>query len=426
MRFPADLKMTVAQVSKKISSFAPMKVRLLIILSFLFVALRVGAEQSADTAARPVPVISLITAEPGPEVFELYGHQGVRVKLPQYGVDLTYNFGVFDYASPNFVYRFVKGETDYYAMPFPTFDFLRSYEERGSRVVEQVLDLKPDEAREMALLLDETTMRENCMYRYKYCTNNCATRVLDILEASLSSAPTYADASPELTTYRQVMRRYDSKYPWYVLGVDVALGGDMDTVIGVREKMFVPMELMHSVADARLADGRQLVKQTNILIEGRGDVTRDATPWMLTPLFWAGIVLLSSVWFCIRAFRRGINRMRWLPTMWWMLVGVAGMISWFLIFVSEHEGTSPNLLGMWLNPLWLILAVIALIKRCDKITCYALILASAAAAAMIVVWILLPHAINLPLLLSCIATIMFAVGFIVGTRAVSLKKLAKK
>lgn len=393
-----------------------MKLRFLSLLFSLFAAticFGTPGQSSPDavTSPAPVPVISLVTAEPGPEVFELYGHQGVRVNTPG-GMDLTYNFGVFDFNSPNFVYRFVKGETDYMGAIFPTSLFLSEYEERGSKVTEQVLNLKPYEALRMAGALNEAIRPENAVYRYKYCTDNCATRVLDILESSLSSPVSYFDASPELDTYRKVMRRYDSAYPWYVLGVDVALGGTMDTVIGTRERMFVPMELMRSAADARLADGRKLVKQTNILVPGRGDVTEKPTPFLLTPVFWAWVILLFSLVALSRAMRHGWSRWRWWLCIWWTLCGAAGALSTFLIFISVHEGTSPNIIGWWLNPLWLIPAYTIFVPRWRRFTRCVLVMLSIMTGAMLLAWNISPHAVNGALMLACVTTLALSCGYI--------------
>ena len=54
--------------------------------------------------------VSLITCSPGKEIYELEGHTALRIKTPDY--DMAVNYGIFDFNSPNFIYRFVKGETD--------------------------------------------------------------------------------------------------------------------------------------------------------------------------------------------------------------------------------------------------------------------------------------------------------------------------
>lgn len=83
--------------------------------------------------------ISILTAYPGKIFYELEGHTMLRIKSSDY--DVCVNWGVFDFNESDFIYRFVKGETDYIAAAFPTELSLYEYRMNGRRVVEQILDL---------------------------------------------------------------------------------------------------------------------------------------------------------------------------------------------------------------------------------------------------------------------------------------------
>lgn len=85
--------------------------------------------------------VSLITCLPGNQVYELEGHTALRIKRGDN--DLAVNYGIFDFDSPNFIYRFVKGETDYMVAAYPFEYFMADYMRHGRRVVEQHLDLTP-------------------------------------------------------------------------------------------------------------------------------------------------------------------------------------------------------------------------------------------------------------------------------------------
>ena len=56
--------------------------------------------------------VSLITCEPGPQIYELYGHTAIRIRHMRTGDDVAFNYGMFNFNAPNFVMRFVLGETD--------------------------------------------------------------------------------------------------------------------------------------------------------------------------------------------------------------------------------------------------------------------------------------------------------------------------
>ena len=160
--------------------------------------------------------VGFVTCEPGPEIFELYGHEGVRVsgRVDGQNIDVVFNYGVFDFSSPGFVWRFVKGETDYMAVAQPTDLFLYPYRKRGSRVIERVMPLSQQEARQMYERLLDDVRPENSTYRYKYFTNNCATKPLAHLTAVTGERLKPRDDHKPVT-YRELLKQYNGGYPWY-------------------------------------------------------------------------------------------------------------------------------------------------------------------------------------------------------------------
>ena len=101
------------------------------ILTLLVTVVAIFSAKAADYR------VSLVTCYPGQIVYELYGHTAIRIKHGD--MDRVYNFGMFSFSKPNFVYRFVKGETDYALAGYPFEYFIPEYVERNSKVVEQVL-----------------------------------------------------------------------------------------------------------------------------------------------------------------------------------------------------------------------------------------------------------------------------------------------
>lgn len=320
---------------------------------------------AAETRANDDPAladsltVSLITCYPGPEIYELCGHEAIRVRGE--GRDSVWNYGVFNFNEPNFVYRFVKGETDYMCAGYPFAWFLPEYRQRGSRVVEQELNLTQTEARKLLRLLQTEALPQNSRYRYNYVKDNCATRILDRMDEATGPKIVYPD-SVTFRSFRDEMRAYHRNYPWYQFGIDLALGSGIDHHISSREEMFVPMEMMAKAGDAHFLDGRKLVRRTNVLVDGEGDVTLPATPWWATPLAVAlAIFAFSAILSAYDLKRNTITR--WAFFLWFMIIGLAGTLVAFLVFISSHEATDPNTLLLWLNPLQLIMAVCVLSPR---------------------------------------------------------------
>lgn len=101
--------------------------RLLAALMLLLAALPLPAAMlpaAADTA------VYFVSVFPGRNVYELEGHSALAVVLPD-GRSAAFNYGVFDFDSPNFLWRFVKGETDYMAAAMPLDFFCGAMRRKG-------------------------------------------------------------------------------------------------------------------------------------------------------------------------------------------------------------------------------------------------------------------------------------------------------
>ena len=89
--------------------------------------------------------ISIVTAGPGTELYEAFGHSAIRVKDPMLQFDLIYNYGMFDLNQRNFYSNFVKGKLLYSLGRYPFDYFLALYQQVKHWVKQQVFDLIQDE-----------------------------------------------------------------------------------------------------------------------------------------------------------------------------------------------------------------------------------------------------------------------------------------
>lgn len=370
----------------------------------IFVALCPLPSSAADVEPDSL-TIGFVTCYPGPEIFELYGHEAVRVsgRLNGHPLDVVFNYGLFDFNSPGFVYRFVKGETDYNIGVQPTELFLIPYSERGSKVVERVLPLSQVEAHRMLDSLRADVKPGADTYRYKYFTANCATKPLDHLDNITDGRfGAKQEKAQKATTYRELLRKYNEGYPWYQLGIDLVLGYKLDEPVTSRQATFVPVEL-----DTRYFGGLPM----RVLEQGQADGNRRGapTPWFLTPLFAGWTIFVIVLSFIITRWYRGDSawslRSRMLYSSWYTLAGLAGCLIWFLTFFSAHEGTSPNLNAIWLNPIWLLPAGMVWIPSCRKIVKWLIGAEGSLTLVLLLVWPILPQSMNsamVPLMLTSI------------------------
>ena len=149
--------------------------------------------------------ISLLTVTPSDEeVYTLFGHTAIRVKDESLSLDLVFNYGLFNYNSPNFIYRFIKGETDYQVGASPYDYFIIEYRLRGVGVYEQLLDLTTSDKQQIWNALIENIKPENKEYRYNFLYDNCATRVRDIIANNINETIEY-DKSEKQQSYRDLI-----------------------------------------------------------------------------------------------------------------------------------------------------------------------------------------------------------------------------
>ncbi len=332
----------------------------------------------ADVISRDSITVSLIINSPGSIIYELEGHAMLRLRKGD--MDIAINYGVFDFNSPNFIGRFVAGQTDYIAAAYPFEYSLRSYGDDGRRMTEYTLNLTQDEASRFAELLRVNIMPENRTYRYNYVKDNCATRPLVMTERAVNGTISFPE-SPESyvpASFRDAMRHHHANYPWYQFGIDLALGGGIDYPISNREMAFSPVLLEEMLPEATITDSngsiRPLIKSSRTLQEGRPDGgPADPTPWYLTPLAIAILLLTATLLIAMRDIRRK-KVTRWWDALIFTLQGIGGVVIAYLVFISVHEATSPNWLLLWLNPLCLIVPICIYIKKCKGLVfCYEIV-----------------------------------------------------
>ena len=329
--------------------------------------------------------VSLVTFYPGSEPHNIWGHSEIRVQ--QGPVDLYFNYGVFDFQAPAFMWRFMLGQTDYLCMPVPRAYATLGMEER--RMVEQELNLPQDRAIAVRDFLWNNAQPENREYRYKFLSDNCSTSPRDIIEMAAGESLQYPAMGDTTVTYRDILAHYCRNYAWERFGIDLVLGWDTDTVLDQRATMFIPMLLMDAVAGASITTDSvtvPLVRATTVPIDKslEGNV-RPPTPWYISPIAFAVFVLVLTLVVSYRDVRRG-NLSKWFDTILFTAGGLAGCILFFLIFLSTHEATSPNINIVWLHPLLLLLAVLPWFKKTRTAARWLHVLNAIVVALLMLAW----------------------------------------
>ncbi|GHT02068.1 hypothetical protein FACS189421_14620 [Bacteroidia bacterium] len=191
--------------------------------------------------------VSLLTVLPRPnEAYTIYGHTALRLYDPEQRTDVVFNWGTFDFDAPHFLYRFVKGETDYFLSYTDYKHFLYVYSMGNATMVEQVLNLTAEGKEALMQKLSLNLQPENLVYRYNFLFDNCTTRVRDLIEQSTEDQLVYPEQTGT-TTFRQLIHSCTEPYPWMTFGIDLLIGSGADSLINARQELFLPLKLKEAL-----------------------------------------------------------------------------------------------------------------------------------------------------------------------------------
>ena len=101
--------------------------------------------QQQKTAATDSVRVSLLTCAAGGEIYSLFGHTAIRYENYTRGIDAVFNYGMFNFNAPNFIFRFALGETDYQLGVTDYEHFAAEYNYLGRDVWQQTLNLTEEE-----------------------------------------------------------------------------------------------------------------------------------------------------------------------------------------------------------------------------------------------------------------------------------------
>ncbi len=243
-------------------------------------------------------LVSILTMGPGEEVFERFGHQSIRMHDLSTGVDIAYNWGMFDFAQPHFLSRFLSGDTKYWMEGIPAESVLAYYKRNSRAVWEQRLTLTTAEKDSLWRFLKWNAKEENKYYRYDYYRDNCATKVRDVLDMILGGSIQRAVATHEHgVTYRSETLRLARAYPLINFGMDFVLGRPADATLSAWEEMFIPMRLQELIRRIRVrhSDGSKsrLVRSERQLVADDTFKDSDTPPGYFTPAFKVSFLIVG-------------------------------------------------------------------------------------------------------------------------------------
>lgn len=305
-------------------------------------SITVGISQNTNTLTlSKFSQISVITSGPGEALYEKFGHTAVRVKDPVLQIDLIYNYGIFDFEDPNFYINFTKGFMKYKLARYPFYLSLKSAQQDGRWVKEQVLNLTQLQKNEFFKFLENNALPENASYFYDPFFDNCATRPRDIIQKVVDDSLLFKDdfVSEDLSL-RQLMNKEINPNTWGSLGINIALGSKLDKKATPLEYLYLPDYVFEALKVSMIIKENKeedLVQKTNILLDfeekkSKSDVF---SPFLAITLFF-----LLGLFITYKDIKNS-KRTKWLDFTLFFTTGILGLLIVFLWFFTNHS-TAPN------------------------------------------------------------------------------------
>lgn len=333
---------------------------LLLFLLATFSPLKAQLQLSLDAE------VSIITAGPGKELYEAFGHSAIRINDPVLNFDLIYNYGIFDFNQPNFYTNFAKGNMIYSLASYDFKYFLASYKKDKRWVKQQVLNLTQEEKQAYFIFLENNALPKNRNYQYDPYFDNCATKLRNITKAILKNKVVFnGDHIEKKYSFRQLTNNEIHWNSWGTFGLNLIAGTKLDEKATSEEYMYLPDYVYRSFKNGVLFIKNQpekLIKREDVLLnfEEEEPVVSNFSPFLVFNL-----LALWGLFITYKDFKNK-RRTKYLDFILFFTTGILGFILCFLWFFSSHATAPNNFNCLWAFAPNLIVAFLILKKSSKK------------------------------------------------------------
>lgn len=324
-------------------------------------------ENAALDSARAVRGATLevrvYTYGPGSAVFENFGHIALAIRDTVTGQHVAYNWGMFDFDQPNFLGRFLTGDTRYWMEGYRAEDFNALYQSDNRSIRAQTLQLSPTERGALFDYVAWNAQDANKYYRYDYYRDNCSTRIRDAIDYVLGGRLRSALSTPGVgRTWRgETERAMASDLPVYA-GISLALGRNADLPLSRWDEAFLPEYLAEALETTVIPDAagrrvRLVTSDSVVFASNRVPLPTEPPARTLTALLLGLTIagLIAGLADSSRGVTRGVLAVATFA--WYLVGGVLGTLLLLAGTVTKHAPyMGANLTLLQVHPLLLVAA----------------------------------------------------------------------
>jgi hypothetical protein len=280
--------------------------------------------------------VSILTCGTGPESYAMYGHTAIRIQDVALSFDVVYNYGAFDFSTPNFIGRFVKGDLQYFITNESYIDFYYNYQAENRAIIEQELALSPIQVKQLFEQLNASLYSDDRFYTYKFIDRNCTTMVVDKINNTIGNECIKSATSDQ--SYRELLYPYMSDF-YMKLGIQIIFGTKVDQP---ATRLFLPYEFKTALSKTRV-NGKPIEKSNETILKARP--TSVPFNWLNSIYSLIGVLLLLALF-----------GKKWIPIIYFTIAGLLGLFFSLVGLYSMHEELLWNYNILLFNPLFLVYA----------------------------------------------------------------------
>jgi hypothetical protein len=309
-----------------------------------------SSKSSAQDSSKAALQISILTCAPGEDVYTAWGHTAIRIIDSANQTDIVYNFGTFDFNTPNFLVEFVKGNLNYFLSADYFQNFIAEYQYYGRSIKEQVLILSDAEKIKWHNALQKNLEGNNRYYLYNFITDNCTTRVKDgFYQFANSQVP-----PSKIKSFRThvVEAPYQQGIPWIGLGIDILLGAVSDQAPSPLQAGFLPDLFFEQLA----------AQPGHIATTQNYDFTKTTPIKPTDPIFYLVGLIFVYVFVGKWNARWAVIAAKFLDIILLFIFGLGGLLLVYMSLFSLHTACHNNFNIAWIHPLYWIALVCYFMK----------------------------------------------------------------
>jgi len=341
--------------------------------------------------------VSLLTVNPHSQaVWTIFGHTALRLFDTIRKIDIVFNWGTFDAGKPNFHARFVQGKTDYFLSASYFKSIIEGHTEEGAVVTEQILNIPDDEKDTLFNSLFNNLQPQNIEYRYSFIFDNCTTRPRDIIERFCGGTITYPEQTRPVT-FRQLIHQYTQPYPWLKFGIDCVIGSGADSLISLRNELFLPLKLMdalnHSTIKKQNGDIQPVVLSSAVILQSSGPQSTRLKLW--DNPFTVGLLIFFLYSVSVFLTYKNKYNFRSFYFLLFFIAGTGGCLVAMLNFFSLHPCVQSNWNILWLHPLHLFACTGFFFRKSFRFINWYHIVNFVTLSGFLMGWYLIPQELNM-------------------------------